>query len=126
VIGLLRFLSHLFQRHGRLARRWFWAASVVLAALVFAIMPLAQALGGHWLVILAFLPIYWCAFCLMSQRCHDTGRSAAWLLILLIPIAGVLWGLAVLGFRRGDPGANQYGEDPRPAVADYLVVKATS
>ena len=80
---LLRVLSHLFRPRGRLARRWFWSGCALLAGLVFLAMPAVQAQGGRWAVILAFLPVYWCAFCLMSQRCHDTGRSAAWLFILL-------------------------------------------
>ena len=99
---------------------------IALLWAIYALVPLAQAWGGRWLAIVLFLPAYWSLFCLMSQRCHDVGRSAAWLALLIVPIVRLLWCFAVLGFRRGDPGDNQYGRDPRPPAPDYLVVKATS
>jgi uncharacterized membrane protein YhaH (DUF805 family) len=123
---LLAILSHLFNPTGRIARRWYWGGMLAVVWTAYFLMPFAQYAGGRWLTILIFLPFYWSLFCLMSQRCHDIGRSAWWLILLIVPILGLLWWLAVLGFRRGDPGGNQYGGDPRPPAPDYLVVEAIS
>jgi uncharacterized membrane protein YhaH (DUF805 family) len=62
----------------------------------------------------------------MRKRCHDIGRSSWWLLLLLLPIIGVLWVIAVLAFRRGNPASNQYGPDPRTPPPDYLTVEAVA
>ena len=111
---------------GRIARRWYWAAAVAVTGLFLLTLPPVEALGGRWLTLLAYLPLYWVAFCLMAKRCHDIGRSAWWLLLAAIPILGVVWLVAVLGFRRGSPGRNHYGPDPRTPAPDYLVVPAAS
>jgi uncharacterized membrane protein YhaH (DUF805 family) len=122
----LAIISHLFKPSGRIPRRWYWFGMVALLWVIYLLMPVVQAVGGRWITILLFLPFYWALFCLMSQRSHDVGRSAGWLAFLIVPIVGLLWGFVVLGFRRGDPGENQFGHDPRPSAPDYLVVKAVS
>lgn len=95
-----------------------------LIALILLLLPLIDEFAGRWAILLLYTPIYWAMFCLMSQRCHDAGLSSTWLLILPIPIAGVIWWIAVLGFKRGDRGDNQYGANPRPPEPDYLTVRA--
>ena len=49
-----------------------------------------------------------------ARRLHDTGRSAWWLLLLLVPCAGVVV-LIVLACLPSQPHANQYGVGPEPA-----------
>jgi uncharacterized membrane protein YhaH (DUF805 family) len=122
----LKILSHFVRPGGRMARRWYWFASVGVIALFLFLLPLIDAVANRWLTIVAFLPLYWILFCLMSQRCHDVGISSAWLGVLVLPIIGIVWCVAVLGFRRGDLGENQYGVDPRTPPPDYLVVQAIS
>jgi uncharacterized membrane protein YhaH (DUF805 family) len=38
-------------------------------------------------------------------------------------VLGALWLFVDLALRRGTPGENQYGPDPREFGADYLTVK---
>lgn len=45
------------------------------------------------------------------RRLHDTGRSAWWLLIGLIPILGAI-ALIVFLATAGNPGENRYGPEP--------------
>jgi uncharacterized membrane protein YhaH (DUF805 family) len=116
--------TRLISPGGRVMRRGFWAGMIAVTAVIAIIEPPLTALFGRWATILLFLPCYWIYFCLMSRRCHDIGRSCAWLLMLLVPLLGFLWLVAVLFFRRGDPGANQYGPDPHRPPPDYLVVGA--
>ncbi len=123
---LLAVGSILFTPGGRIARRWFWPGMALIVAVIALAEPLLAALAGPAGTIALFLPCYWAAYCLMSRRIHDTGRSAVWLLTLLIPLAGFVWLVARLFFRRGNPGDNQYGADPRPVRPDYLVVDAVS
>ena len=120
---VLRLATWLRPR-GRVSRRHYWfVAAVAMAFAVFVAGP-AEAMAGRWGAVLLFLPVLWVLFCLMSKRCHDIGRSAKWLVLLIIPIIGIVWAVAVLGFRRGQPGPNQYGADPHTAAPDYLSVGA--
>jgi uncharacterized membrane protein YhaH (DUF805 family) len=50
------------------------------------------------------------------RRLHDTGRSGWWILLGLIPVIG---GIILLIFMVLDsqPGENQYGPDPKAALA---------
>jgi uncharacterized membrane protein YhaH (DUF805 family) len=115
-----------FTPQGRIARTRYWLIAVVAMALVIAVSPLAIAMLGRFAALVVFVPLYWLLFCLMAKRCHDIGRSAWWLLLSPVPLIGLLWVFAVLGFRRGQPGGNQYGPDPHRAPPDYLIVGAVS
>lgn len=116
----------LISPRGRIGRLPYWLAAATVTAIFLLTLPMLKPLLGRWGTVAAYLPFYWAAYCLMAKRCHDIGRSAAWLFVLLIPVAGPLWLFAVLGFRRGNPGVNQYGSDPRRMQPDYLVVKAVA
>ena len=56
--------------------------------------------------------ITWVSLALQSKRWHDLNKSAWWILIILIPIVGPLWALIELGFLKGAPGRNRFGENP--------------
>jgi uncharacterized membrane protein YhaH (DUF805 family) len=116
----------LLNPSGRMSRRSYWMWSV--AVLVFlATVPSAIVDAGMRLLALPlYLLGFWLLICLMAKRCHDIGRSGWWLLLLVVPLLGVLWVFAVLGFRRGERGDNQYGSDPHRAAPDYLTVKAVA
>ena len=49
------------------------------------------------------------------RRLHDTGRSAWWLLILLIPLVGVIIFLVFMVLESQE-GENQYGPSPKLAA----------
>ena len=46
------------------------------------------------------------------RRMHDLGKSGWWVLVSLIPIAGIIWYI-VLVATEGQHGDNQYGADPK-------------
>lgn len=49
-----------------------------------------------------------------ARRLHDTGRSAGWLFIALLPVIGWII-LIVFYVQEGQPGDNQHGPDPKAA-----------
>ena len=51
-------------------------------------------------------------FVLAAKRCHDLALSGAMTLLLLVPVVGLLW-LVALGVVAGDRGPNLYGPPPR-------------
>jgi uncharacterized membrane protein YhaH (DUF805 family) len=103
---------------GRARRTEYWMFTLV-NAIIFLVLYLL-ALAAHALIVLYIL--YGIAVLLPSlavgfRRLHDTGRSAWWILIGLVPFVGGIV-LLVLTCLPGTPGPNQYGPDPK-AVAAY-------
>ena len=70
----------------------------------------AVVAGAGYLMALALVVPY---YAVSARRLHDTGRSALWLLLVLVPYASV----ALLGFalEDGRPGPNQPVPTPRGA-----------
>ena len=56
------------------------------------------------------------------RRLHDTGKSGWWMLLALVPLAGLV--LLFFFIEEGTRGPNQYGPDPKSAVADNRGVPA--
>lgn len=114
--------SLLFSFKGRTRRSTWWAATctVGLAFNVFTVF--AETALFHN----ASLPLYplfiWMLAALAVKRLHDTGKSVASLVWLLLPILGPLAILFRLGCRRGTEGENQYGADPFDVHFEYLQV----
>jgi uncharacterized membrane protein YhaH (DUF805 family) len=109
-----------FSGRARRAELWWFVlfniiVSVVLGVLDSALFGFgegqAQVLGPIW-SLAVLLP----SLAVGARRPHDIGRSGWWQLISLIPIIGLLvliWWYA----QPGEPGTNQYGENPLSAMA---------
>lgn len=108
-------LRLLLDPRGRISRRSFWLWGVLglsgLTLLIRALADIARIEPRHG-EGLANLLLLWPAIAISAKRWHDRGRSAAWVLIALVPVVGVLWMLIDNGFVRGDRGANRFGPPP--------------
>ncbi|MCL5776752.1 DUF805 domain-containing protein [Limibaculum sp. FT325] len=101
---------------GRSGRREFWwfagfvfFASALLAALAAEVPAFAPI--AHIAIVTLAVPLA----AVTVRRLHDIGRPGGLALLVLVPVAGVL----VLGqmlARRGEPGDNRFGDDPRYTV----------
>ena len=81
---------------GRARRREYWMFVLFMA--IFAIVAsIIDAILG---TICVFV------------RMHDIGKSGWWLFITFVPVIGSLWYL-FLTIQDGQPGSNQYGENPK-------------
>jgi uncharacterized membrane protein YhaH (DUF805 family) len=110
-------MTMLFSSRGRVRRRDYWtfntAASMcaILAILTAAVsLPALQAL-------LVAIPIATVSVRIRSylriKRWHDRGKSAAWVLIGLVPFVGWAWSFMECGLMEGTPGPNSYGPSPK-------------
>lgn len=52
------------------------------------------------------------AIAVTVRRLHDTNRSGAWFLIIIVPIIGHLI-LLIFTVQNSKPGRNKYGENPK-------------
>ncbi len=102
---------------GRARRMEFWIFSLVnwvaIVALFIIDLPLPQhADDGPVLLSGVFsLAVFIPSLSVCVRRLHDTGRSALWLLMAVVPIANLLFLVNLT--QEGDPGTNKYGPDPR-------------
>jgi uncharacterized membrane protein YhaH (DUF805 family) len=125
---------------GRIPRKTFWLAflvmlviSWVLQLLAFSIFggsmmamdpnmsPEAQAEAAMGAMSAMMLPLgivilltLWPTLAMYTKRWHDRNKSGWWSLIMFVPIIGGIWMLVELGFLRGTEGANRFGADPIP------------
>ncbi len=65
--------------------------------------------GLVWIVV-TIVP----ALAVLARRLHDTNKTAWWLLIGLVPVAGGIV-LLVFALIDSDPGDNRYGPSPKVA-----------
>ena len=90
-----------------------WAVDMVLFEGIYPQTLLEQGFGPGSILFIAatFIPNLALGF----RRLHDTGRSAWWILLGLVPIVGAIV-LLVFYLLPSTPGSNQYG--PNPLVPD--------
>lgn len=111
-----------FKGRARRSEYWFIAlflfltnlAATTIDGAVFATDVDAFLATGGWgpIGVLWSLAVFLPSLAVIVRRLHDTGRSAWWLLIALVPIAGVIV-LFVFTVFDSTPGENKYGASPK-------------
>ncbi|HEY9583588.1 MAG TPA: DUF805 domain-containing protein [Candidatus Paceibacterota bacterium] len=99
---------------GRAGRREYWMF-FLFSAIISMILAIISSIVGDDIGILG--GIYGLAVLLPGiavavRILHDTGRSAWWILLCLIPIIGWVW-LIVLYVQDSQVGDNKYGSNPK-------------
>ena len=111
---------------GRARRKEYWM--FVLFNVIFAILALSLDVVLGTAMEASFFGVFYGLYCLFVllpalavgvRRLHDTGRSGWWILISFIPVIGGIW-YFVLMVLDGDPGENQYGENPKQVTSEAL------
>lgn len=105
-----------FSGRARRAEYWYFIlfsliAYVILAVIDVFIRNVTQS-NASILLALYDLAVLIPSLAVGARRLHDTGRSAWWLLIGLIPVAGTIV-LMIFFLIDGQPGANRYGPNPK-------------
>ncbi|MBF0251771.1 MAG: DUF805 domain-containing protein [Alphaproteobacteria bacterium] len=126
-----------FSFDGRLNRKAYWLKGTIGLGMVGCVvnmvsvlftLPILMFLGptsillglaglAVWLPYVVFQ--FWTALAIMYKRCHDRGRSAWWLLLVIVPLLN-LWVMIELLFLRGTVGPNKFGADPIDPNFDYI------
>ncbi|PZS21195.1 MAG: DUF805 domain-containing protein [Pseudonocardiales bacterium] len=99
-----------FAGRARRKEYWMFALFNVIVSIVVAI--LGSVLGTGLLSLFYMMAVLVPGVAVAVRRLHDTGRSAWWLLIALIPLIG---GIVLIVFfaTAGERGPNVYGLDPK-------------
>jgi uncharacterized membrane protein YhaH (DUF805 family) len=106
----------LFAFDGRIGRQrwWLWGVAAMLGLVIYftAVLRIAGASPSVAEGLVNIL-LVWPALAISAKRWHDRGKSAWWVLLMLIPVIGWLWTLIECGMLKGTPGANRFGDAPR-------------
>ena len=94
-------LQHYADFNGRARRSEYWYFALFNLIISFVI-------GFTFGVIAVFIP----GLAVSVRRLHDIGRSGWWLLLSLIPLVGSII-LIIWCCFDSQPGANQYGSNPK-------------
>ncbi|MBP7650100.1 MAG: DUF805 domain-containing protein [Phenylobacterium sp.] len=115
--------------NGRARRSEYWLFALFVALVQMATGILSWFVGGDLSedafatpasAIIALLYLGFCLYIFVPsvavsfRRLHDSGRTAWWMLLVLIPILGHLV-LLIFMILDGTPGANRFGDDPKGA-----------
>lgn len=104
-----------FRAHGRIARSEYALGVAFIDALAFSllffIIARMDAHPPYLFLTIIDLPLIAAFFVVAAKRCHDIGLPGSFVLLLLVPIVGIGW-LIALAFIPGSAGPNAYGPEP--------------
>ncbi|MGX4690553.1 DUF805 domain-containing protein [Streptomyces sp. JNUCC 63] len=101
---------------GRARRKEYWMFVLFNFIVSIVLLAIGKAIGVEVLSGLYSLAVLLPGLGVAVRRLHDTGRSGWWILIGLVPLVGFIV-LLVFTVSDSQPGDNQYGPNPKAAVA---------
>jgi len=107
----------LFTFEGRIGRKAYWFAVVVLfaAGLVASLVDRTVFASPNSIVsVVVGVVSFVASIAVAVKRWHDRDKSGWWVLIVFVPLIGWIWTVVENGFLPGTPGPNRYGPDPIP------------
>lgn len=110
-----------FNGRARRKEYWYFALFNIIISIALAVIDgvtgsFSAEAGMGLLGGLYMLGVLIPGIAVSVRRLHDTDRNAWWLLIALIPVIGAIV-LLVFMLQDGKPGENQYGSNPKAAMA---------
>ncbi len=116
-------LQHYADFTGRARRSEYWyfvlfnfIVSILIGLSLGVIAGLLNVPALVYLAYLWSLAVFIPSLAVSVRRLHDIGRSGWWVLLSLIPLVGAII-LIIWHCTDSQPGANQYG--PNPKEMDY-------
>ncbi|HOI29025.1 MAG TPA: DUF805 domain-containing protein [Melioribacteraceae bacterium] len=116
----LDLMDFLFSFKGRIPRSAFWISYCIMypLGLILGFAPFTtDAVGLAKIIIWIVYGLWsimsiWISLAVYTKRWHDINKSGLMTLIILIPLVGFIYFIVKLGFTKGTPDANSYGENP--------------
>lgn len=106
-----------FNGRARRSEYWYFLLMNMICAITAMIIDNVigikiEPLPYGYIYLAYVLAVFFPGLAVAVRRLHDIGKSGWYLLISFIPVIGAIW-LIVLFCKEGDPGANDYGSDPK-------------
>lgn len=97
-----------FSGRARRSEYWYWNLCTGVISALLALLTGEDSLVVSFFSLIVLIP----GLAVTWRRLHDTGRSGAWYLILLIPLVGAVL-MLIWTCIDSDPGDNAYGPCPK-------------
>jgi len=99
-----------FSGRARRSEYWWFALFNFLAGLIASVIDLAldTRIVEYVVTLGLFLP----SLSVAARRLHDVGRTAWWLLLMLVPFLGWI-ALLIFWVMDSEPGDNRFGPNPK-------------
>ncbi|MET1076764.1 MAG: DUF805 domain-containing protein [Pseudomonas sp.] len=101
--------------NGRARRKEYWMFFLINLVISMVLAWVDSLIGMSLLSIIYGLALLVPSIAVGIRRLHDTNRSGWWMLIALVPFAGIV--LLVFLAIDSTPGDNQYGPNPKGVTA---------
>jgi len=104
--------------HGRARRTEYWMCTLFLTLTLFvavildSLMETSDSEDVGLIFLIVVMGVFVPGLAVQVRRPHDVGKSGWFSLLSLIPLVGTIW-LLVLLCMDSQPGANQYGPNPK-------------
>ncbi|MEP6748433.1 MAG: FAD-binding protein [Bacteroidota bacterium] len=105
----------LFTTRGRINRLTYWIAAVFIWTSFYVLFNLLEYTISYAATWIIYPVLFWALIATATKRLHDSNKSARWLWLILIPVAGALILFYLLGFKKGNVLSNQFGFVPGTA-----------
>lgn len=114
--GFQDVLGFFYRPQGRIGRAEYALGIAFIYAINFAILSFVVLHtdgepGAIVLASIAAIPLTIAFVVIVVKRCHDLGLPGTFVLLMFVPIAGILW-IVALFFIPGTAGPNLYGPPP--------------
>jgi uncharacterized membrane protein YhaH (DUF805 family) len=107
-------LKNYFNFSGRARRKEYWMYNLIYFLLSLIAVVIDTVLGNEIVTTLFLLLHFIPSLSITFRRLHDSGKSAWWLLLGLIPLVGSIIILVFLCMA-GEDVENKYGDNPKAA-----------
>lgn len=105
----------LFSFEGRANRGQYFMTNLITGVVVFIVLIVALSIlpekAFFAVYLFALLPVTYSSLAMSAKRAHDLGHSGWMNVLLVIPLANLIWGI-LLTFSAGNDGSNEYGHPP--------------
>jgi len=102
----------LFTNRGRIDRVTFWNTQLLIWLAFYITFYLVDYSMGYSFTIILYPLLFLSLICTSTKRLHDLNKSGLFLFATFIPILGPLWLFYLLGFKKGAPNGNKFGQVP--------------
>jgi uncharacterized membrane protein YhaH (DUF805 family) len=109
----------LFTTKGRISRLTYWTAAIFIWTafyILFNALHYFISLSATWII---YPILFWALIATAIKRLHDANLSGNWLFIIAVPIAGPVFLIYLLGFKKGNVLKNNFGANPNSSP-DYF------
>ena len=109
----------LFTTRGRINRGTYCIISIFIWTTFYVLFNLLTFIFSYAATWILYPLLFWALIATATKRLHDNNKTGFWIWLLLLPVAGPLMLIFLMGFKKGSSTSNRFGAVPNSAP-DYF------